>query len=528
MASNSEYYCVDCKKNSSTNNNLSCDQHVVCQTCLLNRVQTQPQNVLDCVECKFKEYDPSYPYSAAVRHETTITDITQKEAANPKESTKIDGTLPGIWIFVDDSNIWIEAKKLQSKMKDFKTCEDHRVRIDMGKLADVIADGRPVKQGVLYGSEPPPIDTVWNKIREKGFRVDAQPRSKITGKEKQIDTKLVAEVTSTAIKTPNHERTTIVVVTGDADVIPALKEVLKEDRWKVEVYMWEQAVARQLKKFANENDKRVEIKYLDKCLDEVSFTNIRFPISTNKKLKAKVKESGIVFSMAHRAFGDHRVPHESWCQQLESIAQWPFQCYWYQANGKLTDDLVIVFSDDKKAGKFDCTTFLADIKTADTNGDSGPKYYLPKVIAVQTFLAFSLDDDLKHAALEQVGIYNKADIYDGYDSEKNCVSESEDKWTTVYFKKIPTRKQHYSDLCPFKFNCKFGTKCQYKHTEEEKRDFSKRRDGRGNCFRKVNECKHHVENKCKNSRMDCDFAHGKEDAWCFRCCSFGHYTKDCS
>lgn len=155
MASNSEYYCVDCKKYGSTKNNLGCEQHVVCQTCLLNRVKIQPQNVLDCVECKFKEYDPSYPYSAAVLHETAVTDITQKETDIPTESTKIDGTLPGIWIFVDDSNIWIEAKKLQSKLKSFKTCEDHRVRIDMGKLADVIADGRPVKQGILYGSEPP-------------------------------------------------------------------------------------------------------------------------------------------------------------------------------------------------------------------------------------------------------------------------------------------------------------------------------------------------------------------------------------
>ena len=38
------------------------------------------------------------------------------------------------------------------------------------------------------------------------------------------DTKLVAEVTRTAITTLRDERTTIVVVTGDADVIPALDD----------------------------------------------------------------------------------------------------------------------------------------------------------------------------------------------------------------------------------------------------------------------------------------------------------------
>ena len=519
-------------------NDLSCGKHTVCQACLLKRVTTKPQNMLDCVECsKFKEYNPSYSYSAAVQHEATTTAATVPEEAAevPGENAKTKSTLPGIWIFVDDSNIWIEAKKLQSKLKSFKTCEDHRVRIDMGKLADVIADGRVVKQGVLYGSEPPPVDTVWNKIRERGFRVDPQRRSRITGKEKQIDTKLVAEVTSTAIKTPPDERTTIVVVTGDADVIPALKEVLKEERWKVEVYMWRQALARDLIKYANSNKERVEIKYLDSCLDKVAFTNIRFPISTNKGLKSKVKESGIVFSMVSRAFGN-RVPDKAWCKQLESIAQWPFQYYWFQINGELTNNLVIVFSDDKEAGKFDCATFLDTIRKAEANGDGDQKYILPKVENVQTFLTFvekefkgELDHTLKEqaVALEQVGIYNQDDIYDGYDSDKNCFSESEDKWSTVRFKNRPPRRQFYSELCPFKFNCTYGTKCRYKHTEEEKLDFSQRVDGRGYRLRKVFACQHFLDNKCYKLKTECDYAHGEEDAWCLQCCSSGHYTENC-
>ena len=85
--------------------------------------------------------------------------------------------------------VWIEAKELQSKTK-----EDHRVRIDVGNLADVVADGRPVEHGILYGSELPPVDTVWKKIREKGWKVNTHRRSWITGKEKQVDTNIVAEL----------------------------------------------------------------------------------------------------------------------------------------------------------------------------------------------------------------------------------------------------------------------------------------------------------------------------------------------
>ena len=58
-----------------------------------------------------------------------------------------------------------------------------------------------------------------------------------TGKEKQINTNLVANVTATAIRTPVYQRTAIVLVTGDANVIPALEKVLEEDHWQIEVYV---------------------------------------------------------------------------------------------------------------------------------------------------------------------------------------------------------------------------------------------------------------------------------------------------
>ena len=48
--------------------------------------------------------------------------------------------------------------------------------------------GREVAQGFLYGSEPPPVDTVWEKIKERGWDVPKpKRRSAITGKEKQVD-----------------------------------------------------------------------------------------------------------------------------------------------------------------------------------------------------------------------------------------------------------------------------------------------------------------------------------------------------
>ena len=128
----------------------------------------QPNEVLKCVVCNprpapknLKLIDPSYSFTDAVLKPALDTEASLKEKEKPSllKVNSPDPSLPGIHIFVDDSSIWIAAKILLSKIKGYKTSEDHRVRIDMGKLADVLAAGRTVEQGILYGSEPPPIDT---------------------------------------------------------------------------------------------------------------------------------------------------------------------------------------------------------------------------------------------------------------------------------------------------------------------------------------------------------------------------------
>lgn len=76
-----------------------------------------------------------------------------------------------VFIYVDDSNIWIEGKKLAAKQANFKCVEDPRLCMDMGKVADFVAKAREIACNNLYGSEPPPIDTVWKKSRRCGWTV---------------------------------------------------------------------------------------------------------------------------------------------------------------------------------------------------------------------------------------------------------------------------------------------------------------------------------------------------------------------
>lgn len=406
----------------------------------------------------------------------------------------------------------------------------------MGKLADVLADGRTVEQGILYGSEPPPIDTVWNKIRERGFRVKSERRHTVTGKEKQIDTNLVADVTATAIRTPPYQRTTIVLVTGDANVIPALDKVLEEDHWHVEVYMWEHAFSKKLKKFADEHPSRVEVTPLDKYLDKLAFTNMKFDIS-NRSLLQSVKAFGVVFTMKPKSF-KNRIPSNRWINELESIAQWPVQYYWFESRKRgSTDDLVVVFKRDPRAGaEFDITNFLSNILLSDDSSEQ--EYRLRLVVKVQTFQQYIAEEfkeapspDLQKfdAALMQIGLLDPKDVDAGYDNDAVCVSEEDGKWSTVV-KRTRPKRQKYSDFCPHGRRCRKGTQCDYQHSEEDKAYFVQKKGGCGNPFRKARLCKYYGDGKnntCSKSKQDCENAHGEDDAFCLACRCEGHFSDNC-
>ena len=109
--------------------------------------------------------------------------------------------------------------------------------------------------------------------------------------------------------------------------------------------------------------------------------------------------------------------------------------------------LVLVFSNDVGGKKFDLAGFLGAICGASTGEYN--KFRLPKVLEARPFVELSSDQKV---SLEQLGIYDHEDVIAGCENDKNCVSDSEDKWTTVC-PKTTRKKQRYSEACKYKFNC---------------------------------------------------------------------------
>ena len=152
-----------------------------------------------------------------------------------------------------------------------------------------------------------------------------------------MDAQLVADITELACTTPEEERTTIVIFSGDADAMPAIHKVLKYRGWSVEVCMWEDAMSNDLKKLP-QRESKVVVNYLDEFLECITFTNMKF---NPRRLRSCEKATAVVFQMKPKAFPG-RVPSNKWCRELESITQWPFQYYWAELNGRETNDLVLV------------------------------------------------------------------------------------------------------------------------------------------------------------------------------------------
>ena len=145
-------------------------------------------------------------------------------------------------LFVDNSNVKIEGARLaHAKRTNYGqrgTQVDNVYEIDWGKFLYLVKSrggARMMAQlPVLYGSRPPPDDTVWQQIRSEGFDVKLFDRN-IRDKEKGVDMEMGMDVIERMYEHPEPE--TLVIAAGDADFV-GMVERAKKRKWNVEVWFW--------------------------------------------------------------------------------------------------------------------------------------------------------------------------------------------------------------------------------------------------------------------------------------------------
>lgn len=153
------------------------------------------------------------------------------------------------WIYVDNSNVFIEGKRVSAVAKglalDIYDALENRIldfeyRMSFGKLYTFVAGDNPAEcaRALLFGSRPPANDAIWNIAKKAGFEVHVEDRN-IANKEKKIDTGIVAAMTRDAYR--NAKKGDIfTIVSGDSDYVPAI-EALRGDGFQVDVVFWDHA-----------------------------------------------------------------------------------------------------------------------------------------------------------------------------------------------------------------------------------------------------------------------------------------------
>lgn len=168
------------------------------------------------------------------------------------------------YIYVDNSNLYIEGRRVSAVANHLANniveamrdgILDHGYTISFGKLHQFVCgdDKRQIKRAALFGSRPPPNDGIWQYAKRAGFELHLEDRN-YANKEKKIDTGIATLLTKDAYKSDGYKSgtpasDTFVLVAGDADYVPTIKE-LKEDGFVVEVVFWGHA-SRELRETAS-------------------------------------------------------------------------------------------------------------------------------------------------------------------------------------------------------------------------------------------------------------------------------------
>ncbi len=154
------------------------------------------------------------------------------------------------YIYIDNSNVYIEGRRVSAVANGIaenisqamsEKILDHAYTIDFGKFYEFLVgdDEAMTKRIVMFGSRPPPNDSIWTHAERAGFELRLEDRN-AANKEKKIDTGLATLLTKDAYKNGDPSKDVFIIVSGDSDYVPTIKE-LQEDNYRVEVVFWSHA-----------------------------------------------------------------------------------------------------------------------------------------------------------------------------------------------------------------------------------------------------------------------------------------------
>ena len=257
-----------------------------------------------------------------------------------RKCTTAERSEPPVYVFVDHANLWIEAKRRgKGKKRLAPDCsEDHRVRINYGNLQDVVVpEGQRLRvEGKIYTTDQ--LD-----FESEAFKVIQLAPSGKSGKQKKVDTTIVRDILRLLRTVPYSKRTTVVLISGDADMIPALEDIADEKNWKVIIYSWDHCRAADLHDFQLTR-RNVSIASLDEHWDTLVYYNKCCETISMTDYDRKCSSFVLTLKFHRRLVKDWKIDCTDWWTRIETDSKWPVQYKW------LTDNhLLLLFKGKSEA-----------------------------------------------------------------------------------------------------------------------------------------------------------------------------------
>lgn len=473
-------------------------------------------------------------------------------------------------IFVDDSNVWIEAQKFAAsgnshmpKLED--SDRDPRLRIDIGKLAKRLLrhEGRTQGPSFLYGSRPPPNDSVWKAFEKNKFETNIYDRT-LGGKEKEVDNSMSVDMATKATELSHEaafmakhfgdrkarekkDRTTFVVITGDRDMMPAVKRVLGYGI-RVELWAWKSGISQAFLDLAAIDD-LLSVHLLDSIFKDIFFTAYR----STRKFKRVVGGKTMVLRNVDESDEDAICDRLLETKQLFWKTRWDGEldlCIEFPSAGQmeklilqarqLLPNITVLSWPEYRASFFDKDS-MDKVKTVNMYKLLDPTLAVEErhedaTAQVEELVqGLALKDTVENTSASSSGRGNtissgsggnSGNTNAGANANANTNSDNDSDgggWETVV-NKADTGRRHrrivnQGQNCPRGLQCEKRDDCGYRHTAKEQQLF--RQNPNRNLGRYKTELCQFAPN-CRRGR-DCLYAHSEAEAKCLDCKQMGHF-----
>ena len=436
------------------------------------------------------------------------------------------------YVFIDDSNLWIAGQKeLGKKLKDAD--RDTRFRVDLGKfLRLVVTKGRSISKAFLYGSVPPPNDTVWKAAREKNFDVKTFQRSG-SGREKEVDVAMTSDILDNLYKmvySKTAENVIFIIVTGDRDLKIPIERTL-DQKICVDLWSWKDSMAREFSQLANNRADLFTANILDTVQDSFGYTATW---STHDK-----DDIDPAHAIVYRDVPKGKRSRNMVRDHMQRLMRLFYITTYTKENAQ---DLIVEFPKTKSEVVMKKLRKLGEFEFSLC---SYPEYkgqlrqHLYELQITNRFEALSKIEADEESLLDVVESSMSLDFddisSDGESSDEETVAESTDgsdtydNWATEVRRIVGKRtsnKKRKETQCSWRDHCAKAAECPYLHTPQERSLFERLPNIKFKYF-KVRECNKLDQHTTEERRKWCAFAHDSKDSWCLSCKIYGHLTDNC-